>query len=269
MSKGVILTVAAVCGLAAFVWTLAAHPPRRDRPVAFRQPAPSRGGPPGAMAAPLPTTLDGLERYVKDNPTNFQAWFDLARRRRAANLPEESAAWAMVVQTAADEISRQPDWGLAWYQTGWASERLGDPERARAAFTKAEAIYTHRVATVSPIDAGVLTRLGWARLKLGNTAGAHAAWQQGETMLKEFADPNAQTAYNLACFRALLGKPAEALDSLATAVEKGYIDADWAAIDEDLLPIAHDPRFAALLQKMKDASGAPIPDGEPAPSHAR
>jgi adenylate cyclase len=54
----------------------------------------------------------------------------------------------------------------------------------------------------------------------------------------------AATYYNLACFRALAGDPAGALDALERAAE---MDAEavrkWAENDSDLDSIREDPRF--------------------------
>ena len=58
--------------------------------------------------------------------------------------------------------------------------------------------------------------------------------------------------YNLACSCALAGRSDEAFTALDHAVELGYADADWAARDEDLKPVAADPRFVNVLARMKE-----------------
>src|SRR5579862_241279 len=109
MSKGVILTAAAVCGTAAFLWTLLAGSSHRDGPVVLAQSAPF--GQRRTMPVPWPHDLEGLERAVKDNPTDFRAWFELAQRRHAAGKPEEDerTAWLMVVKLTFEETTRLPE----------------------------------------------------------------------------------------------------------------------------------------------------------------
>ncbi|MBU1909866.1 MAG: hypothetical protein KJ726_07465 [Verrucomicrobia bacterium] len=62
-------------------------------------------------------------------------------------------------------------------------------------------------------------------------------------------DPMVQ--YNLACSCALTGRVDEALDALACAVKAGYNDADWMSRDRDLKSLREDPRFRALLRKVR------------------
>ena len=63
---------------------------------------------------------------------------------------------------------------------------------------------------------------------------------------------NSLTHYNLACAYSCLGKIDQALDSIETAVAKGYDDVTWMKKDGDLRNIAHTPRFKRLVKKLED-----------------
>ncbi|MBP7830751.1 MAG: hypothetical protein KA248_12630 [Kiritimatiellae bacterium] len=68
------------------------------------------------------------------------------------------------------------------------------------------------------------------------------------------ADP--MVLYNLACSYALTARPDEALLTLERAVRAGYHDADWMGRDRDLKSLHADPRFRALLRKVRAGRGA-------------
>lgn len=58
---------------------------------------------------------------------------------------------------------------------------------------------------------------------------------------------NAFILYNLACVEALLGRPEQALEPLATALSAWPAYKELAAEDDDLASLRDDPRFQALM----------------------
>ena len=58
---------------------------------------------------------------------------------------------------------------------------------------------------------------------------------------------DANTLYNAACTYGILGKKAEALDTLKKAVAAGYGNLNWAAKDSDLICLHDVPEFRALV----------------------
>jgi adenylate cyclase len=68
------------------------------------------------------------------------------------------------------------------------------------------------------------------------------------------ADPDSEsTNYNGACFYAATGEIEKALDCLERSIK--FIDTDWMDNDSDLDPLRGEPRFQALMAKMRsDAS---------------
>jgi len=96
---------------------------------------------------------------------------------------------------------------------------------------------------------------------------AHSVWSQGrdaeaEVMMLEvlaakrrvLGDKHFSTIdaiYNLACFAALRGDRAKAIDWLRQAVANGFGDSQTMAADADLKSLHGDPAFEALLTELK------------------
>jgi len=69
--------------------------------------------------------------------------------------------------------------------------------------------------------------------------------------LAELCPDESESWYNLGCSLALAGRKDEALEALSRAVDLGYEDADWMSKDSDLDSVRADPRFWALLRKVR------------------
>lgn len=90
--------------------------------------------------------------------------------------------------------------------------------------------------------------------ELGHLYTARGLWARGLEVDERLVallpeDPTAH--YNLACSMALLGQTEHSITTLARAIAKGYEDADFMEQDEDLAGVAGDPRFRALLERMR------------------
>lgn len=71
------------------------------------------------------------------------------------------------------------------------------------------------------------------------------------------AAPGASVAhYNRACALARLRRRGDALDTLERAIDAGWRQSDHSAIDPDLAPLRADPRFGALLERMRSRAAA-------------
>jgi transcriptional regulator GlxA family with amidase domain len=89
-------------------------------------------------------------------------------------------------------------------------------------------------------------RMGSALLSLKQFDNAVAA----STRAAEFAEVRGRALYNIACARALQGRPDDALEALARAVDAGFRQR-WALEgDEDLASIRSTPRFQEILAKI-------------------
>lgn len=110
----------------------------------------------------------------------------------------------------------------------------------------------------NPSRADQWLRLGNTRADQGRTDDAHAAWLKSESLYEGLAERGFASYpfpshgwYDLACVRARLAKPEEALAALEKAVDAGWGNADHAITDADLELIRSDPRFDALVARMR------------------
>ena len=72
----------------------------------------------------------------------------------------------------------------------------------------------------------------------------------------EFPDVAQTAAYNAACAYALKGDKDKALEWLEKAMGFGFARPEVAEVDSDLASLRGDPRFQALLAKMKQQASA-------------
>ncbi len=101
-----------------------------------------------------------------------------------------------------------------------------------------------------PENVEVLAELGHVYTRLGRIEDGLAV----DHRLVALAPENPNVHYNLACSLALLHRDAAALDALESAVALGYSDAAFLETDDDLVSLRHEPRFRALIERLK--SGA-------------
>jgi hypothetical protein len=82
------------------------------------------------------------------------------------------------------------------------------------------------------------------------------SWAEAEPILRELAAAHPASEfiqYHRACCLARLGKGDEALSALGKAVDAGWLDAEHARKDDDLVAIRNRPEFKRLLEKMDAA----------------
>ncbi len=65
--------------------------------------------------------------------------------------------------------------------------------------------------------------------------------------------------YNFACGAAIAGHRDEALEYLGQAIDHGYAYPGWMTLDNDLKSLHGDPRFEALVAKVRQANATPKP----------
>jgi tetratricopeptide (TPR) repeat protein len=98
-----------------------------------------------------------------------------------------------------------------------------------------------------PGDILALSRLGESYTRAGRYEDGLRIDQQLVALLPE--DETAR--YNLACSLALTDQPDEALEELERAIDCGYRDAAHLQADEDLESLHDDPRFDALIARLR------------------
>lgn len=96
-------------------------------------------------------------------------------------------------------------------------------------------------------DPEILAELGHALTRLGR----YREGLEVDHRLVRCEPENPTVHYNLACSLCLCGQRAEALDALERSVELGYDDAAHLVADDDLAALRDEPRFAALVERLR------------------
>jgi Flp pilus assembly protein TadD len=100
-----------------------------------------------------------------------------------------------------------------------------------------------------PRHAEAWAELGHALTRLGEHARALVA----DARVVELAPEDPTAHYNLACSLALSGRTDDAYGRLERAIELGWDDAEHMVADEDLASLRGQPRFEALLARLRRA----------------
>jgi len=254
MRNSWIISFAAVCGVSAFVYTLATGTTRRGG----RNSWPTSGG--GAIASTtranstLPQTIEGLEEAIEQNERQVRsgrAHFELARRYHEAGRADDATrAWEQAAQRRAEFVKTRPESTLAWFELGWSLWKLGRLDEAGNAMGTAEELLTH--IPHGERDDDMWRMLGWARKVRGQDQEAIIAWARARDYTLERTPAWSDGGlYNLACYQALVGEREAALATLAKSVAAGWNDRARALHDEDLASIRDEARFVELLERMK------------------
>lgn len=141
--------------------------------------------------------------------------------------------------------ARQEDF-QSYMLLGQSLRMLGREEEAKAA-TKEGIARAERMLALNPTDGRALS-LGSGSLFHDNQAVRAMEWSQRALKLY----PNdSTTLVNGACLHAKLGQNDQALELLERAFTRGWGKRDWIEHDPDYDVLRDDPRFQALLSKLK------------------
>lgn len=181
-----------------------------------------------------------FERALELNPELHEALYYYARHCFTRGLHARAAALYVRAWQA-----RPDDFTVLAMSTS-ALEGAGEAERAREnARLAAEGL--KRQAELDPDNARVRYLLAGT---LAATGRAAEGLEHAEAALRLRPDEFA-TLYNVACYFCLAGNPERAIELLGRAIESGVGNFDWIAHDADLAPLRGDPRFAAMLAKLR------------------
>jgi hypothetical protein len=252
MNRNTILSIATMCGAAAFLWTLTMRPPTR--------PAAPAGGLGGAMRE-FPRDRRGLEDYVLVNRDDGDAWFLLADLRRndgdLTGPRSAQNAWQRTVELASERTGEQPDDARAWFELAWSSEKINDAANAALGYKHALDLYESMInGGRMPTSWRLWHRVGWCRAKRDDPAGAAEAWGTAATMLENRGARGGNGELTLWLIRdlALLNRTDEALDLLERSAP--YWDPAVLEHDECLSSIRGTDRFRAAALR---AQSQPLP----------
>lgn len=181
-----------------------------------------------------------FDEAMRLNPNSFFSFYYHARTRFAAGEIERSA----------DLFRKASEVRLEDFQSvillGQSLEMLGRREAAVAAFREGVQRAERRLE-FEPDDVRALALGAQAVSRLGEHDRA-LRWSNRALGLHP-SDQSVLT--NAACLRAKLGMKEEALELLELAFSKGFGKRDWIANDPDYDSLRDEPRFQALLEKLR------------------
>lgn len=181
-----------------------------------------------------------FETALRLDPGLFEAYYFYARVRfQRSELPQAADLFEQAERIRPDDF-QAPTFLRQIYRS------MGREEDAQAAARRALKRAEQHLE-LNPDDTRALN-LGCAALV--DRGDKERAMQWARRSLAIDGD-NPDTLYNLACSYALMGEPDLALDCLERANLEGMSIAGWAENDSDLDSLHGEPRFKALMDKLK------------------
>ena len=174
--------------------------------------------------------LDRDPRYTID-------WYRLGHVLRLQGRYDEARrTYLQILELDPKEIS-------ADYEAGAVSQLMGDKETAQQ-YLRTVVTESERRLKTNPRDGERQLELASAYARLGNIARAEEIARQAELFT---TDLHVERAGLLV----LLGRPNEAIDTLARAVEGGYRNHVWMRIATDLHALKEDRRLQQIFDQMR------------------
>lgn len=249
-----IISFAALCGTAVFIYTLATGTIRRAPWMQTPTVAPS-----GNMQLnDASETIEELEALIAREPQGRRvaggfSHFRLAQRyTEAGRLEDARAAWEEAARRRLAAAQANPDRESFWFEAGWALWKLGRMDEATPALMEAERLASLPHPNQRREDQWF--RLGWSRKLLGFDQDAAFAFSRAMDFLPaSIPDWDAETHYKHARYLALLGDSEGALAALERAVDAGFDRPGVAASSDDLASIRNHPRFPGAVERMRNA----------------
>jgi serine/threonine protein kinase/tetratricopeptide (TPR) repeat protein len=181
-----------------------------------------------------------FETAIRLNPQLFEAHYFYARAAFAQGRLEDA------VRHYEDASRVRPEDYQAPLLMAQSCEVLGRTEEAEAARRRGVAIAEQHVR-LNPDDVRAMYMAANGLVALGERDKG-LEWARRALAL----DPSdSMVLYNLACIYSMAGQPLDALDCLERAVAAGLTERGWLEHDGNLDPIRAEPRFQALLDRLK------------------
>ena len=184
--------------------------------------------------------IDEFETARRLSPESFEAHYFYARVRFQRGELEQAAELFEKAERIRPDDFQAPILLRQIYRT------LGREEDAKAAARRGlERARQH--LDLYPDDTRALN-LGCGGLVEAGDKETAMQWAERSLAID---GNNPDTLYNLACCYALMDEPDQAIDCLERAGLRGTSIADWAENDSDLVSLRDDPRFQALMERLK------------------
>lgn len=227
---GGVVTIAAVAGLAAAIWTVVTYQPPKNELDAQRQ------------------VQDDMQR-ARAAEERVGGFRNVEARLRAM--------WSQGQMAEAMELAREwsrgnPESVVAGYWRITLLITVGDHERVRRVATGRLSNAIDATAE-RPHDPEAWYYRGWFERAMGLDEDAGASFDAAAELLRRQQPrrmPDATWHYNLACYEGLRGNTTVGLDELQLAIEAGWNDVAWMCVDPDLVSLRGEERFVELSVKM-------------------
>lgn len=231
---GGIVTIAAIAGLIAAVWTIVSYTPSKDA---------------------LEARLERLGREERARALADRVGGFARAETRIREL------WSSGDTAQALEIARSWSRGnrediVAGYWRVALLISLGDIETARHSASNRMELAVEQT-DARPEDPEAWYYRGWFERALGLDADALASFNRAADLLLATRPPRMGDhvwQYNIACYESLRGDVEAGLDALERASDLGWSDTAWLRVDPDLALLRTDPRFGEIAARMDPGS---------------
>jgi hypothetical protein len=187
------------------------------------------GSTPASKRLPIPWTVQGVDGDVLLVGGDRKGWVD---RSQVVTLDEASAYFTKLIR-------QNPNDGPAYNMRATARKQKGELDLAIADFSEC--------VRLDPADPAPYF----------NRGNVWAAKKQYDKALSDYDEAikldagNAVFHYNKACCHAVQGERDRAIESLEQAVSLGHSRIDLLRTDPDLTSLRSDPRFKALVERLR------------------
>lgn len=227
---GGVVSIAAIAGLAAAIWTVVTYQPPKEALEEQRE-------------------MQGRaerSRAIAERVGGFRNAESQIRAMWASGQVGEALQLAREWSRANDQDVVAGYWHIALLLT------TGDLERARRVASSRLELVTAK-SQERPDDPEVWYYRGWYERALGLTQEAGASFDTAAELLRAQGPRRMSDEvwhYNIACYEALRGNTEGGLSALEQAVELGWADVAWMCVDPDLAVLRAHERFASLSVRM-------------------